>query len=105
MEITDLTFEENTKTGISIVDFWAEWCGPCKTISPIIDELEIKYKKEGINVFKVNVDNCSEISSKFGIRSIPTIIVLKDGKEISRQPGSGQVVQKIEEMVAKAKEL
>lgn len=103
MNITDSTFEEATKTGISVVDFWAEWCGPCRVIAPIIDKLEEKYKEEGIKVLKVNVDECSELSVKFGIRSIPTIVVLKDGKEITRQTGSGPVEQKIKEMVELAK--
>jgi thioredoxin 1 len=103
MNITDSTFEEETKTGISVIDFWAEWCGPCRAIAPVIDELEKKYKEEGIKVLKVNVDECSELSAKFSIRSIPTIVVLKDGKEITRQTGSGPVAQKVEEMIALAK--
>lgn len=103
MNITDLTFEEETKAGISVVDFWAEWCGPCRAIAPVIEELEIKYKEEGIKVLKVNVDESKESTSKFNIRTIPTIIVLKDGKEIARQTGSGPVAQKVEEMVNQAK--
>ena len=105
MNITDLTFEEETKLGISVIDFWAEWCGPCRTIAPIIDELEKKYQSEGIKVLKANVDECSGLSTKFQIKSIPTIVVMKDGKEIARQTGSGPVAQKIEEMVSKAKEV
>jgi thioredoxin 1 len=104
MNLTDLTFEEETKLGISIIDFWAPWCSPCRTIAPLIDELEKKYKEEGIKVLKSNVDECPELSTKFSIRSIPTIVVLRDGKEIARQTGTGPVAQKIEEMVLKAKE-
>ena len=73
-------------------------------IAPIIDDLEKKYKESGVKILKVNVDECSELSIKFGIRSIPTFITLKDGKEIDRCTGSGPVAQKIEEMVSKAKE-
>ena len=104
MNVTDLTFEEETKSGISIVDFWAAWCSPCKMIAPVIDELEIKYKEFGIKVLKANVDECSELSTKFGIRSIPTIITLKDGKEVARHIGAGPIALKVEEMVVKAKE-
>lgn len=103
MNVTDSTFKEETKSGISVVDFWAEWCGPCRAIAPTIEKLEAKYKEEGIKVLKVNVDECSELSTQFGIRSIPTIVVLKDGIEITRQTGSGPVEQKIAEMVELAK--
>ncbi len=107
MNITDTTFEEETKSGISIIDFWADWCKPCLAISSTIDELEKKYKEEGIKVLKVNVDSseCSQLTVKFGIRNIPTIVILKDGKEIVRRTGTGQVIKTIEEMVLKAKEL
>jgi thioredoxin 1 len=103
MKITDLTFEEETKSGISVIDFWAEWCGPCRTISPIIDGLVESYKEKGVKIFKLNVDESSETTSKFNIRSIPTIVVLKDGVEVGRHTGSGPIVQKIEELVTKAK--
>jgi len=103
MKVTDLTFEEETKSGISVIDFWAEWCGPCKTISPIIDSLVEPYKEKGVKILKLNVDECPDIPAKFNIRSIPTIVVLKDGIEVGRHTGSGPIAQKIEELVTKAK--
>ena len=104
MEIKDATFEQETKDCISVIDFWAEWCGPCRTISPIVDDVAKSYEGSGVKVFKANVDECSELSVKFGIRSIPTIVVLKNGIEQGRINGaSGSLAQKIEELVTKAK--
>lgn len=103
MNTTDLTFTEETKEGISVIDFWAPWCAPCRTISPIIEELTTKYAEEGIKVLKANVDECPDTAKTFSIRSIPTIVVLNNGVEIARGSGSVNVAQSIEEMVAKAK--
>ena len=75
----------NFDNGISVVDFWASWCGPCKMFSPIFDEVSNEYSN--INFYKVNVDENREIAKKYGIMSIPTIILFKDGKEIKRNIG------------------
>lgn len=104
MNTTDLSFKEDIKEGISVVDFWAPWCGPCRTISPIIDELAKKHKAAGIKVMKMNVDENSTTSASFGIRSIPAIIVFKDGVEIARNVGGGAIAPKVEEMIEKAKQ-
>ena len=69
-----------------IVDFWAEWCGPCKQISPILSELAEDYK-EKILIAKVNIDENPEVPSNYGIMSIPTLILFKDGKSVSSQIG------------------
>lgn len=63
--------------GVALVDFWADWCGPCKMQLPILDELasEVAYK-----IGKVNVDECGDIAAEYGIRSIPTLFIFKDGK-------------------------
>jgi len=103
MNLTDATFDNETKTGISVIDFWAPWCVPCKNILPIIDELAKTYDNSDIKILKVNVDECSEAPAKFGIKSIPTILVLKDGAEINRNVGSEKVKEKIEEMILKAR--
>jgi thioredoxin 1 len=105
MDIKDSTFEQETKEGISVIDFWAEWCGPCRAIAPAIEELSKSYENTGVKILKANVDECSELSTKFGIRSIPTIVVLKDGVEVARHNGSGPIKDKVEEMVNKAKTL
>ncbi|RBP42208.1 thioredoxin [Garciella nitratireducens DSM 15102] len=70
-----------------MVDFWAEWCGPCKAVSPIIDELAEEYAGK-IKVGKVNVDDQGALSTKFRVMSIPTIIFFKNGKEIERLIGA-----------------
>ncbi len=64
------------------VDFYADWCGPCKMLSPIMDEISNDY-----NVFKVNVDDEEDLASEYGVMSIPCVIVFKDGKEVARSIG------------------
>ena len=69
-------------SGISLVDFYADWCGPCKMVSPIVDEIANEYTD--IKVGKVNVDESNDLAAKYGIVSIPTLIVFKNGKELTR---------------------
>ena len=87
-EFTDSNFQETAieKGGVTVIDFWAEWCGPCRMIGPIIEELATEYGDE-VLVGKVNVDDNPEISMKFGIRSIPTVLILKDGEVVEKQIG------------------
>lgn len=88
-ELTDDNFQENVleKEGVTVIDFWAEWCGPCRMISPIIEELSKEYDGKAL-VGKVNVDHNPEISMKYGIRSIPTVLILKDGEVVHKQVGT-----------------
>ncbi len=85
--LTDLEFEEKTKTGNWIVDFYAEWCGPCKTLKPIFEELSKEYAGK-INFGKLDVDESPETAKKFNVMGIPTLIFLKDGAEINRSVGA-----------------
>ena len=71
--------------GTVLVDFWADWCGPCRMLSPIVDE--VAAENPGIKVGKINVDEQQELSAQFGIMSIPTLLVFKDGKKISESIG------------------
>jgi thioredoxin len=66
--------------GVTIVDFWAPWCGPCRMMGPILDEIAIEQAKRGVRVVKVNSDQAPETSHRFGIRSIPTIVFFKNGE-------------------------
>lgn len=86
MENINKNFNEKILNGICIVDFWAEWCGPCKMMSPIFERVSLEYNE--FNFFKFNVDDDeANICKKYGIMSIPTIIVFKDGVEIKRNVG------------------
>ncbi len=80
LEITDATFDAIVNTDKPVVvDFWAEWCGPCRMITPIIEELATEYEGKAV-IGKVNVDENDAITAKFGIRNIPTILFIKNGE-------------------------
>ncbi|MDX9813916.1 MAG: thioredoxin [Sulfurimonas sp.] len=79
IELTNANFEATLAKGVSLVDFWAPWCGPCRMIAPVIDELANDYDGKA-NICKVNTDEEQDIAVKFGIRSIPTIMFFKDGE-------------------------
>ena len=86
-EFTDSNFQEKAlESGVSVVDFWAEWCGPCRMIGPIIEELAQDYSDK-VTVGKLNVDHNPEVSMKYGIRSIPTVLILKNGEVVDKQVG------------------
>jgi thioredoxin 1 len=89
IEITDSNFEEqvvNTDKPV-IIDFWAEWCGPCRMVGPIVDELAEDYKDQ-IIVGKLDVDSNPDVTSRFGIRNIPTVLFLKNGEVVDKQIGA-----------------
>jgi len=88
IEFTDANFQETAidTDNVAVVDFWAEWCGPCRMIGPIIEELSKEYAGKVV-VGKVNVDHNPEVSMKYGIRSIPTVLILKNGEVVDKQVG------------------
>lgn len=83
---TENEFNELIKNGVVMVDFYADWCGPCKMLAPLIEQLDEDYDGK-ITVAKINVDEERELATKFGVASIPTVIVFKDGKNIATEIG------------------
>jgi thioredoxin 1 len=91
LEITDATFEETVLKSDKpvMVDFWAAWCGPCRMVGPIIDEISKEYDGKAV-VGKVDVDANQEFAAKYGVRNIPTVLVFQNGEVVGRQVGVAQ---------------
>jgi thioredoxin 1 len=103
LEFTDSNFQEKViaSNKLTIVDFWAEWCGPCRAIGPIIEDLSKEYDGR-VNVGKVNVDHNPQLSINYGITSIPAILFLKGGKVVDKLEGGqpkSNFVKKIEQHI------
>ena len=101
-KVSDATFESEVlkAAGPVVVDFWAEWCGPCKQIAPVLEELSGSLGSK-VKIVKLNVDESPSIASKYGIQSIPTLMIFKNGKMTSRQVGSAPK-QKLEQWITAA---
>lgn len=90
LQVTDANFEELVNSGKPMVlDFWAEWCGPCRMVGPIIDELATEYEGR-VTIGKIDVDSNNDVVAQFGIRNIPTVLFFKDGKLVDKQVGATQ---------------
>ena len=105
LEITDQNFVEEVggQGGLSMVDFWATWCGPCRMVAPIVEQLAVDYAEKGLRVGKLDVDANPETASRFGVRSIPTILFFKDGQLIDKVIGAvprPQLEQRIQKHLA-----
>ncbi|CAN7179408.1 thioredoxin [Peribacillus frigoritolerans] len=96
---TDQTFTTDTSEGVVLVDFWAPWCGPCKMIAPVLQELDTEIG-DTAKIVKVDVDENQETAGKFGVMSIPTLIVLKDGEMVDKVVGF-QPKEALAELIAK----
>lgn len=100
--ITDSNFDELLQSNKPlVVDFWAEWCGPCKMIGPIVEDLALHYGEKVI-IGKMDVDDNNEVTTRFGIRNIPTLLFFKDGQLVDKQVGAAQksaLAQKIDALL------
>lgn len=79
-------YDEVSRDKITLIDFWAEWCGPCKMLTPILEELDLEYSQ--VDFFKVDADSNTELAKELEISSLPTVILWKNGKIIARQTGA-----------------
>ena len=84
-ELTDSTFDEFVKEGLVVVDFYAEWCSPCRKLGELLEHLQLNFSN--VKFAKVNIENCAEITTEFGVRSLPTLILFKDGVKVDRVEG------------------
>lgn len=101
-EATDANFQSEVLSSDkpALVDFWAVWCGPCRAVTPIIEELAVE-KADQLNVFKMNVDENAQTPAQYGVRSIPTIILFKDGQVVDQVIGAVPKSE-LENLLAKA---
>ena len=89
LQVTDSNFDELVLNSgkPALVDFWAEWCGPCRMIAPYVEQIAEEYKDKAV-VAKVDVDSCPGIAARYGIRNIPTILFFKGGEQVDKQVGA-----------------
>jgi thioredoxin 1 len=98
-DLNSANFDETVNSGVSLVDFWAPWCGPCRMVAPVIEELSKDYDGKA-NICKVNTDEEQDIAIKYGIRSIPTLLVFKDGEVVDQLIGAAPKAQLAEKIDA-----
>ena len=98
-QITDANFEETLATDkLVVIDFWAEWCGPCRKLSPVVDELAAEYEGK-VLIVKCDAEENMEMTSKFGIRNLPTLLFIRNGEAVDRLVGAvpaNMITEKIE---------
>lgn len=104
LEISDSDFSEKIEDsdGLAIVDFWAEWCGPCRIVAPIVKQMADEFEAQGLVVGKVDVDSNPQTASRFGVRSIPSILFFKHGEHVDTIIGAvpkAHLKKKIEEHI------
>jgi thioredoxin 1 len=97
--VTDANFNSETSSGVVLADFWAPWCGPCKMIAPVLEELDSELGDK-VKIVKLDVDDNQETAGQFGVMSIPTLIVFKDGQQVEKVLGF-QPKEALENLVKK----
>ena len=98
--ITDAEFQSTVAEGITLVDFWAPWCGPCRMIAPILDELAGELKDKA-RIVKINVDENPTVAGQFGVMSIPTLLLFKNGQKVDQKVG-GQAKPQLKSFIEQA---
>ena len=98
--ITDATFEAETKEGLVLVDFWATWCGPCRMQAPILEKLSEELSEDELKILKMDVDENPATPASFGIMSIPTLLLKKDGEVVEKAVGV-HTKDQLQAMIAK----
>jgi thioredoxin 1 len=98
--ITDAEFQSTVAEGITLVDFWAPWCGPCRMIAPILDELAGELKDKA-RIVKINVDENPMVAGQFGVMSIPTLLLFKNGQKVDQKVG-GQAKPQLKAFIDQA---
>ena len=96
-------FEKQIENGVTLVDFYATWCGPCRMLAPFIEEIDEEFSQK-LKVAKLDVDECGEVASKYGINAIPALLIFKDGELMTNSVGfvaKDDIVNMIEEVLAK----
>ena len=98
--ITDAEFQSTVAAGVTLVDFWAPWCGPCRMIAPILDELAGELKDKA-RIVKINVDENPLVAGQFGVMSIPTLLLFKNGQKVDQKVG-GQAKPQLKSFIEQA---
>lgn len=89
LNVTDQNFQQEVESdGVAMVDFWATWCGPCRIVAPVVEQLAEQYAEKGLKVGKLDVDANPQTAARFGVRSIPTVLFFKNGEVVDRLVGA-----------------